>query len=247
MKDIHKPQKIEDFANHLKVHVEHHRGNRSLRQLSEGMGYGFGYLSDTLGSMLKGSNKTGPLFFPMVALANELGTSLDDLAGRPWATQRPTSSQSNALLGRLENALQDEHIEAGRAPSMFALQALYAKSGARLEAFKDVLPFCDLYKPTPHRIEVVHVGQFSLAGIKLKTTNPKTLENALNQSKILGRLLRDQEICQERGYFCTPETLDDDVVDLPIHVRMNYSRAMFFLRDHDGNGFVLVYAVPFSI
>lgn len=219
----------------------------SLRQLSLAADQSVNRANNIIHDDRLDVSKVGPGLFTMARFADVLNVSLDYLAGRTAEIAGFSDFERDLAVRTLSDTAAQTHDHT-QTPTPQSLARLYAKSGARIEAFVSALPYCDLYEPVADEtsnLTVRSLGKKSLAALTMGTDNPAVLQGALDRvgdRELIDKVLFDHRLVQEKGVLTTVETLDVQMPNLPKKVKMDYIRTLVSLTDAEGQGYTLLHA-----
>lgn len=241
---------MNDFRQRLKAAMDKSKYRNSARSLSLAADLGERTVANMLSNEAIDSSKTGPGLFSMSRVANLLGVSLDWLAGRDDLTPPMTEGdkQFSLAMERFAATSSGQFTQGNRPPNPQAMQRLYVRSGGRLEAFESVLKYCDRYnclEPDAKSVSVKAVGQESLAALTMGSNDAGVLQIALStvpDEAFRKRLVDDHLETQRRGCLCTVETLDVQMPNKPVRVKMDYIRVLLHVADSSGKAEILSYS-----
>lgn len=223
-----------------------YRGNR--RQVSVDAGLGEKFVSNLLGKEEMNTSKLGPGLFAMARIAEVLGVSLEYLAtGRKsLTTGGPKEFNLASHLSRIGSAASGQLIDQSSAPTPQAMLRLYANSGGMIEAFSDVIKYCDQYDPINEGdtyLKVRAVGDLSLAAVTMGQADHVALQEALDQSPpVMFEAVRNHRAANEFGAISIPKYLNVQMPNMPKRVRMDYILTLLSLRSKDGEQTTLSYS-----
>lgn len=193
-------------------------------------------------------SQTGPGFFGMARVAGLLGTSLDYLAG--MAPPIPTiSSASSKLLDHAGDSITGQYLLNGKTPTADGLIRVFAKSGGMFEAFRDHLDHCDQYKPTQPEdstLKVLKVGAKSLSSITMNQPSREILQRALDtvpDQELKARWVADYSSTLTSGPRVSLESLDVQMPNQPIRVKMEFIRVLLPVKCSDGASLILNFSL----
>ena len=241
---------MNDFRARLRAAIEASGYRRSLRSLSLDAALGEKTIANMLQNDTIDTSKTGPGIFSMARVADQLGVSLDWLAGREGPENFGAQGEQEFALtiARFAAASAGQFTSEGRPPSPQAMLRLYARSGGRLEAFEKTLKYCDRYhcpEPGAKSASVKHVGAESLAAITMGTNDKTVLQIALAtvaDEQFRKKLVDDHQETMRRGCLCTVEELNIQMPNRPVRVKMDYIRVLLMVTDRNGDQEILAYA-----
>ena len=230
---------MDSFQQRLRkaISASHYNGN--LRKLSLEADCGEKWLSNLLNSKQIGESKVGPGFFAMSRIAALLNCGLDHLAGQDtvFPTQSSPQKISHLLKLTADLASRDEAITASNPQSILRK---YAKSGGRIGGFVNQLDQCDIYfpaQPGDKTLKVEALGKNSLSAVTMETSEVSALQSALNHiagTKVLNDTIADHIEAVQRGAFTTIKSLDQQMGNLPIRVKMDYLATFLHVEMENG-------------
>jgi len=194
-------------------------------------------------------SKTGPGIFGMSRVAELLGVSLDGLVGCAilQSGSRSASGDVMPLSRHVVEALSGQ--EAVGSLSADALLRMHAKSGQRIEAFAQWMDRCDQYflpAEGDAGIRVKEVGETSLAAITMGSPDKALLQSALDAVDDTGLrqswLADYSEACQ-RGSLTTVESLDVQMPNHPVRVKMDFVRCLLHVSGADDDQAILNFSL----
>jgi len=197
------------------------------------------------------TSKTGPGLFAMSRVANLLETSLDDLVGPPriFASGQEANAHKHLIADHVVRTLNSQGSLSVDRLSVDILLRLHMKSGGRIEAFEPYMSYCDQYfAPTEEasRIVVQRVGNQSLAAITMGQASCETLQIALDNveaPELRQRWLRDYREALNRGTLVTLESLDVQMPNRPIRVKIDFMRCLLGVQDQAGEHSLLNFSL----
>ena len=239
------------FRPNLSALIQAHplyRGNLSL--LSKDANLGRKYLSNLLNNDAVDRSAVGPGMFAMKRIAECLSVSLDTLALRDG---EELARVNNAYNSRLTDAIDHsitaanaQMTERGAAPTASSLLRRHVRGGGRIEAFDDILQYCDVYWAPDSKdseVRIKSVGEFSLASMTMGTANADVLSTALNKTPALAQKVNGDHLrAIECGPYTSAEYLDNQMPNRPVRVRIDYLRTILPVTDADGQLFVITHA-----
>lgn len=193
-------------------------------------------------------SQTGPGFFGMARVAALLNTSLDHLAGTAPPI-RSVSTGSSRLLSHAGGAIAGQQLPIGETPNADGLLRTYAKSGGMLAAFTDHLDYCDQYKaigPQDKGLTVLAVGARSLSAITMEQQSTELLQDALNtvpDGELKARWVADYSSTLESGPKVSLETLDVQMPNHPVRVKMEFIRVLLPVQNKAGQTLILNFSL----
>lgn len=227
----------------LQTHPEY-RGNTSA--LARDAGMGRTSISNMLNDERVANSRTGPGLFNMARVAGLLGVSLDHLAGLDDGTLVAADRGGRMPLAtHLIEAIAAQVPMTRERPSTDALLRLHFKSGGRIEAFENILEHCDQYyppKPTDTSLRVKHVGRRSLSALTMGEPSVALLQGALDKAQddeLRENWLRDYTSAANGTPQSTLESLDVQMENHPIRVKMDFIRTLLGVRNQAGETTVL--------
>ena len=240
------------FRARLRYAIEQSSYAGNYRRLSLDAQLGEKRVSNLLNDKTIEESPIGPGLFAMARIADLLDVSLDYLSCRhsrfSRASETSTQNELETILRRTRDAAKGQISDSSAPPTPQSLMRLFAKSGGRIEAFKSSLPYCDLYNAITDDAEVVSVksvGSQSLAAITMGTSNADILQGALNNAEdksLKTRLVQDHLEALNRGVLCTVESLNIQMPNRPVLVKMDYIRILLALDDADRNRTIVSHA-----
>lgn len=232
---------MKGFRARLRYAIEQSPYAGNYRRLSLDAQMGEKRVSNLLNDETIEDSPVGPGLFAMSRMADLLDVSLDYLAGRRMMFSRLSDGQGSdevaTILQRTKDAAKGQISGENEPPTSQSLMRLYAKSGGRIEAFQPCLPYCDLYHPIQSDAKVVSVkavGAQSLAAITMGTASVEILQSALssvNDPELKKRLINDHLETMQRGVLCSVESLNVQMPNRPVLVKMDYIRILLALTD----------------
>ena len=217
-----------------------------IQRLAGDAGLGEKTLYNMLNDERLDRSNTGPGLFAMSRVANLLGTSLDHLAGS--APPSITPPQRPDLKGHVAAAI-DAQATTRDALSVDALLKTHVRSGGHLEAFLPWIETCDQYapcSPTDSGIRVLRVGKSSLAALTMQTSEVDALQTALSSvqdDELKAKWITDYSLATDRGSLVSSETLDVQMPNKPVRVRMDFLRTLLRVSDSEGATSILNFSI----
>lgn len=234
---------MKGFRDRLRAAIEHSAYKEDIWGLSTDAGLGRKTIYNTINDKKLDDSQTGPGLFGMARIASLLGTSLDHLAGIAPPVSRhaedPTSNYA-PIIDHARGTLAGQHTQAGSPPSADGLLRIHAKSGGMLAAFNEHLDYCDQYAPcTPKTLglKALAVGKKSLSAITMGLPSLELLQTALDT--VPDQELKSQWVAAyaatiEHGPKATIETLNVQMPNHPVRVKMEFIRTLLPVRDDQG-------------
>lgn len=202
----------------------------------------------TIYNMLKDErldiSKTGPGLFGMARIASLLGESLDHLAGIAPPKKSGNSNEVYEISDHILDCAANQS-SGTQSPSTNYLLKTHLKSGGMLEAFQEVIEHCDQYFPTTHTdetLKVASVGRRSLSSLTMGKNSAEALQAALSNvpnDQLKARWVSDYSTAIQRGTLVTMESLDVQMPNAPVRVKMDFIRVLLYVTDRDGDQRVL--------
>lgn len=235
------------FRERLQLALDSSTHNR--RTLSLAAGLGERTIANILGNKELDTSPTGPGLFAMARVCEELGISMDWLAGREEAMRGLKSAEKELAMTiqRFKSAIPTE-TDSGAILSPNYMMRLFVRSGGMLEAFEDLLSYCDRYEPPKSiddPIKVLAQGSNALSAITMGGSNPDVLQMALNSASdgaLRKKLVSDHIEASKRGCLTTVESLDVQMPNRPIKIKMDYTRVILNLKTKTGKKENVLYA-----
>ncbi|APG45675.1 hypothetical protein D1822_10970 [Phaeobacter inhibens] len=238
---------IPKFRNIIDMHGFRERLSEAVKNspygddiwgLSTAAGLGKKTLYNIINDKKLDISKTGPGLFGMSRVASLLGTTLDHLAGiappvRRLSTQLDSADQ---LLSHASATLIAQHSQSNGTPTIDSLMRTHLKSGGVLEGFTETLAYCDQYAPCApdaSSLEVIEVGAKSLAAITMGQPNARLLQTALDtvpDDELKRRWVSAYASTSINGPLVSLETLDVQMPNHPVRVKMEFIRGLFPVR-----------------
>jgi hypothetical protein len=191
-------------------------------------------------------SKSGPGIFGLARVSRLLDVSLDYLAGNAApAIKQATSGDIANLSDHVQETMSSQSGETGKSLSSDVLLRMYVKSGGRIEAFAQWLDNCDQYeipRTDSQGIRVINVGKKSLAALTMGENSSSLLQAALDDvpdSELRERWLTDYHTANNLGALTTLETLDVQMPNHPVRVKMDFIRTLLRVADKDNNASIL--------
>lgn len=233
------------FRARLLQAIESSDYSKSVSKLSKDSGLGAKTLSNVLNDERLDTAQHGPGIFGMARVCEKLGVSLDWLAN-VTPPIKTTFSAADMLLAHTRSAARGQIVDVNQAPTPEAIMRLHMRTGGMLEGFNDVLEFCDVYAaPTDNceEVEVISVGERSLSAITMETNEKQVLQSAVNAvDPIREMLISDHREAVLKGCIASNVSLDQQMPNKPVRVKIDYIRVLASLRDVDGKQVVLNYS-----
>ncbi|MBO9451466.1 hypothetical protein J7426_14425 [Tropicibacter sp. R16_0] len=191
-------------------------------------------------------SKTGPGIFGLARVSRLLNVSLDYLAGNsaPAIREAEPGEMSN-LSDHVRNNMSAQSLEARKGPSSDILLRTYVKSGGRIEAFTQWMECCDQYEVPgidSEGIKVIRVGQKSLSALTMGESSTSLLQAALDDvpaPDLQESWLKAYRTAGEDGTLTTLETLDVQMPNHPVRVKMDFIRTLLRVADKDNKASIL--------
>ncbi len=219
-------------------------------KLSEDAGLGTKTVYNILNDDRLDTSKTGPGFFGISRVANLLGVSLDGLAGMSQhSISTPDNNLQTALSQHALETIASQMNDGSDNLSADFLLRIYAKSGGRIEAFSKYFDRCDQYLPPAmedHYSRVKIVGTKSLSAITMGTPSQPLLQEALKNmgdKDLQARVIQDYRNAMQRGTLVTVETLDIQMPNHPVRVKMDFIRVLLAVKDAASNQTLLNFSL----
>lgn len=226
------------FRHRLQMAID----NSPYRGLPQKLSVDAGLGRKTVYNMLRDDrldhSQNGPGLFGMARIAALLEVPLDFFAPtKPTKIRRLQPSEPRELTEHVTKALGSQALTGDSALSADALLRAHTKSGGRVEAFSSWIERCDQYEPPAsdaRGLRVLRVGERSLAAITMGTNAVEVLQSALDTveaPEIKSQWLSDYRVAQSKGTFTTVESLDIQMPNLPVRVKMDFIRCLLSVTD----------------
>ena len=185
----------------------------------------------------------------MARVADLLGVTLDSLVGRhiePGGRSRSTDGAAPLAEHLVQSLIQQE---GGERLSSDMLLRLHTRSGGRIEAFESWQPRCDQYyvpMAEDTGIRVKCVGYKSLSAITMGVADQGILQGALDavpDDILKARWLSDYKVAHDRGMLTTVESLNVQMPNHPVRVKMDFIRCLLSVRDADSQEVILNFSI----
>ena len=217
----------------------------SYRSLSLATGWSESRIQRIISGQFDDS-KDGPGFFGISRVCEQLKITPDYLAGihrwkEPSLDPKPTAADTlNASM--FLQSINEDH----QPPSVKQLMRMFARGGARIEAFSNHLDYCDIYDLPDHDkrlIQIRTVGPKSLAALRMGEANPLLLQEAFNAATPELREQIYSHHCRtvESGITIEPDSIDERMSNHPVHVKIDYLRVSMQVTDQDGVESILIF------
>lgn len=218
----------------------------NITKLAADAGLGQKTIYNMLNDPKMDCSEKGPGIFAMQRVATLLETSLDHLTSASPLIASPR--QASALSDHIAEGLKAQTFESINTINADYLLRLYAKSGARIEAFEGTLTKADQYERQRSKDAVPtvkSVGKTSLSAITMGTSDASILQAALDHTEpeLQQELAADYFDATERGSLVTVQSLDVQMPNRPVRVRMDFIRLLFLLADKDENETLVNYSI----
>ncbi len=225
-------------------------GNRA--RLSRALNMSPNYISTML------NTKASPSWDISVKLARELNVSLAYLAGstsQPFdvtdlGTEGPITDQAMKFFDQIAGNLREAATMRGQEPTIDDMMLRWYKYGRQLSGYDKIIEWFDLYMAPgdrTNRIEVLRVGNSSLAARTLGVASKKSLQYALDEirgSDLQKRVLRAYRSAAKGQPFLSEEALN---VLPPGHVeqiRLDYVRLLLPVTSETHGSVIISYSKP---
>lgn len=238
---------VPEFRNIFNMHGFRERLSEAVKtspygddiwRLSIAAGLGKKTLYNIINDKKLDISKTGPGLFGMARVASLLGTTLDHLAGiappvRRLSTQLDSADQ---LLSHASATLVAQHSRGNGTPTIDSLMRTYLKCGGVFEGFSETLAYCDQYAPCApdaSSLKVIEVGAESLSAITMGQPNVHLLQAALDMvpdKELKRRWVTAYASTSIDGPLVSLETLDVQMPNHPVRVKMEFIRGLFPVR-----------------
>ena len=185
-------------------------------------------------------SKDGPGFFTIIRICKQLGITPDHLAGIDRWQEHSPQTTLNAL--NLLQTVSQSHSP----PSVSELVRRYIRSGQRIEAFEDLLDYCDVYEAPDDETRTVtvrSVGEKSLAALRMKENSVTVLQTAYDSAtpEFREQIFASHQKAVKNGMTVEADVIDERMNNRPIHVKIEYLRVALSLTDADGRSCLLIY------
>lgn len=242
---------MQGFRQRLQWAIENSPYKDSVQNLAIEAGLG----SKTIYNMLRDErldhSQHGPGIFGMGRIAALLGVPLDYFAPlKPFHIKRPSPDDpKEPLADHVAAVLEGQSSAARDVLSADALLRLHTKSGRRIEAFDALLDRCDQYevpKKDDAGLRLRQIGSRSLAAITMGKARNDLLQAALDNVKsptLKARWIEDYRTAHDRGSLTTVESLDIQMPNLPVRVKMDFIRCLLAVTDAQKRETILNYSL----
>lgn len=242
---------MKGFRQRLQRAIDASDHYKNVYDLAETAGLGRKTIYNMLRDERLDHSQTGPGIFGISRVAALLGVSLDHLAGQNQirAAARKAEQGSDPLATHVLTSLNAQAMTSDDTISADAPLRLHTKSGARVEAFSHWIDRADQYFIPANDdcgIKVKHVGDHSLSAITMGTASAELLQTALDtvdDKALKTRWKDDYRTAAQRGMLVTVETLDVQMPNHPVRVKMDFVRCLLCVQDAEGDKSVLNFSL----
>lgn len=208
-----------------------------------------GWSESRIQRIMKGQfddSKDGPGFFGITRVCHQLKITPDYLAGihrwREAGADQIDSKTATLNASQFLQVIAEDH----QPPTVKQLVHAHTRSGARIEAFKSHLDYCDIYDLPNHdeqSINIRAVGAKSLSALRMGEANPLLLQDAVNAaSDTLRKRMYDHHMrTLEHGITIEIDSINEAMSNHPIHVKIDYLRVSMRVKDHQGKESILIF------
>lgn len=242
---------MQGFRQRLQWAIENSPYKDSVQKLAIEAGLGRKTIYNMLRDERLDHSQNGPGIFGMGRIAALLGVPLDYFAPyKPFHIRRPGPDEpKEALAHHVAAALDGQTTDEKRPLSTDALLRVHTKSGRRIEAFDALLDRCDQYeapKAGDASLRLRQIGARSLAAITIGKACNELLQAALDNVQcpsLKARWVDDYRTAHDRGSMTTVESLDIQMPNLPVRVKMDFIRCLLAVTDAQKRDTILNYSL----
>lgn len=183
-------------------------------------------------------SKDGPGFFGLIRVCEQIGVTPDYLAGlNKWHMSRPLDGDPTITTSPQRDP---------GAPNIEEMLRLYVRSGARIEAFKNVLDYCDIYEmpdDTARTVKIRQIGKKSLSALKMGEASHLMLQEAYDMAppEFQEHIYEAHARAAKIGMAVEADVIDERMENHHVHVKIDYTRVALKLADTSGLNCILVY------